>query len=586
MKSRFAWVAAACAVGAAALVWVAVSLATRPGAQAGVGNEAPTGSGVGLPSGPRSTAAGPLGAADRDASGSSGGLDSAQWDAARRLAGTGPGLTRSRDITSFVAGIGSAAECAALATNLSVFGHELSSAALQRWLELDPQDAIRSVALQARSRSERVGQLGWMLKDYSERDPAGALAFVRGLDSLSAGERFAGLAAVLPAYAKSVNSGEAIELLAGLPSGVAIGASAEIFSNLSKGATPEAVRTAFSTAGSLQGMARSVGMASVLESAAEQDPKLAVEMWSSVGDAGLKKDLTSQLARKFGETFDPGALVQWLNQYAPERGADGARIEAFAALSASDPKRALEFLNHRPAGQQDDLREGAAGALEPVQAIELAAGIRDETRRQRAITEAGGRLADSDPSALLQLLKSSSDSNVSRGLLVPVVDALAYENADKAIQYVQSLPDELRNVAATRLVESLADTNPLNAARIAVSTISDEEIRVGAVGSALSRILDGAGDTPLPDLSALPVTERDKVLAYASGRVSVRNPSAALSAASMIQDEVTRSAAVQLAVLGATRSQSATQALQLLEQANVSEEVRATIRDQVRDSGE
>jgi hypothetical protein len=255
-------------------------------------------------------------------------------------------------------------------------------------------------------------------------------------------------------------------------------------------------------------------------------------------------------------------------------------------LSSTDPQRAIEFLNGRPVGQQDDLREGAAGALEPKQAIDMAAGIRDETRRQRAITEAGGRLADEDPSALYQLLGTTQDPEIARGLLVPVVDALSYESADKAIHYVQSLPGELRDQAASRLVETLADLNPANAARVAASTIADEEIRVGAVGSALSRILDGAGTVALPDLSTLSTGERDKVLAYASGRVSVRNPEAALSAAGLIQDEATRSAAVQLAVLGATQSQSSGRALQLLERANVSEEVRNTIRDQVKGSGE
>lgn len=582
MKFRMTWVAVACAMGAAALVWVAVSLASRSGTHLGNGSSSGPGSvsGTGVPlqkrsfpASPSTTAAGPAG-------------DTLEWAEARRLAALSPGLGRSRDIAAFVAGIGTVAECAGMATNVALFGHELASAALQRWLELDPRDAIQRVALTARTRSERSGQLDWMLKDYSERDPAGALEFVRGLSSLSEGERAVGLAAVLPSFAKSVDSAQAIEMLAGLPSSVAVGASAEIFSNLANGAAPETVRHAFATAGTLQGVARSAGMASVLEAAAERDPKLAVEMWSSVGDAGLKNDLTTQMARKLGETFDPGSVVQWLNQYAPERGADGARIEAFAALSSTDPQRAIEFLNGRPVGQQDDLREGAAGALEPKQAIDMAAGIRDETRRQRAITEAGGRLADEDPSALYQLLGTTQDPEIARGLLVPVVDALSYESADKAIHYVQSLPGELRDQAASRLVETLADLNPANAARVAASTIADEEIRVGAVGSALSRILDGAGTVALPDLSTLSTGERDKVLAYASGRVSVRNPEAALSAAGLIQDEATRSAAVQLAVLGATQSQSSGRALQLLERANVSEEVRNTIRDQVKGSGE
>lgn len=586
MNSRNAWVAAACALGAAALFWVAVSPANGPGTRKtersgkGPGEGAGSGLDPGLILQKRSFGVSLTNAA------AGADIDAAHWAEARRLAGMSPGLGRSRDIAAYVAGIGTVAECAGMATNVALFGHELASAALQRWLELDPQDAIRSVALASRSRAERSGQLGWMLKDYSERDPAGAMEFVRGMSSLSEGERAIGLAAVLPAYARTVDAGEAVEMLAGLPSSVAVGASAEIFSNLAKGAAVETVKQAFTTAGTLQGVARSAGMASVLEAAAEKDPKLAVEMWSGVADAGLKNDLTTQMARKLGETFDPGSVVQWLSQYAPERGADGARIEAFAALSTSDPKRALEFLAGRPVGQQDDLREGAAGALEPRQAIEMAAGIRDETRRQRAITEAGGRLADEDPAALYQLLGGAKDPEIARGLLVPVVDALAYESADKAIQYVQSLPGDLRDQAASRLVETLSDLNPANAARVAASTIADEEVRVGAVGSALSRILDGAGSVTLPDLSALNSGERDKILAYASGRVSVRNPEAALSAAALIHDEATRSAAVQLAVLGATQSQSTERALQLLEQANVSEVVRNTIRDQVKDSGE
>ena len=61
----------------------------------------------------------------------------------------------------------------------------------------------------------------------------------------------------------------------------------------------------------------------------------------------------------------------------------------------------------------------------------------------------------------------------------------------------------------------------------------------------------------------------------------MRNPAGALFAANLILNEADRGLAVQQAVLGAVYSQTAAQALLLLDRANVSDEIKTTIREQL-----
>lgn len=579
MKCRFSFCCAVLVLCAVAVVVITRASGRKAGGA--VGSNSPAGSLVthALVSPPHAAVVGD------DAPVHPRAADSALVSEALRLAGVAPSLSRSCDIAAFVAGLANASDCATLATNIALVGHELASAALQRWVELDPQGAIRSLALAAQSRIERSAQLTWMLRDYSARNPAEALAFVQSLGNLGQAERAAATAAVLPAYASQVDAAKALDLLRQLPSSIGADAAGEIFANLAKGASPEAIKTAFATATSLSGSARSAAMSSVVGAAVAQNPQLAVDLWNAVQDAGLKGDLTAQLARKFGDTFDPADVVNWLGTYAPERGADAARIEAFAALAAKDLPRAEAFLQGRPVGQQDDLREGAASALDPIAAMKLASSISDEPRRSRAIGEAATRLADSDPQALMMEVGATTDNAAIQAMLPAAVDALAYESSASAVEYVQRLPADQRDSAAKRLVERLADVNPGRAATVAAATISDAEVRVGAVGSALSRIVDESAEFVLPDLGQLGVTERDKALAYAAAKSSVRNPPGAMAAASLIQDEANRSIAVQQATLGAARSLTSQQALLLLDRANVPEEVKATIRQQIASSG-
>ena len=497
-----------------------------------------------------------------------------------RLAGIPASQSRSRSITDFVTRLGSA-DCAVLATQANLIGEELSSAALQRWVELDPQAAIRRVALAAKSEVERVGHLSWMLRDFSASEPAKALDWVQGNAELRDSERAAAMAAVLPEYARQVDSERALDLLRQLPSSIAAAAAGEIFAKLAEGTAPDAARAVFSRAGSLHGTARFAAMRSVLDAFAGQNMQTAIDLWGSVQEIGTRNELTARLAQKLGESFTPVDVVNWLYTYAPERGADSAKTEAFAALAAQDPTQADAFLQTRSPGQQNDLKEAVASTLEPNAALRMAGTITDASRRERAIAEAATRLADSDPQALRELIANSKDEAVVRNMLPATVNALLAENRDAAIQFVKNLPAATRDSAAHRLSEGLGDNDPVQAISIATATIADPEVRVGAIGSALSKLADDSPTPSIPNIKWRDTAERDQALAYAAARSSVRNPDGALAMANMISDVALRSTSVQQAVLGAAQSYSAQDTLQLLEKTNLSAELKSTIRKQI-----
>ena len=155
------------------------------------------------------------------------------------------------------------------------------------------------------------------------------------------------------------------------------------------------------------------------------------------------------------------------------------------------------------------------------------------------------------------------------------------ENRDVAIQFVNELPATTRDSAAHRLAEGLGDNDPAQALSIATATIADPEIRVDAIGSALSKLADDSLTPSVPNVKWRDAAERDQALAYAAARSSVRNPDGALAMANMISNVALRSTSIQQAVLGAAQSYSAQDALQLLERTNLSAELKSTIRNQI-----
>lgn len=500
-----------------------------------------------------------------------------QLTEARRLADLPESMARQQAITAFVAGLKTPADCAALATNLAAYGHALSGAALQRWVELDAPGAIRDYAMPMRHRELRSSNLDWMFRDYAAQDPVAAFEYARSLEGLAEAERQTSVAATLPALAK-VDVATAVASLRELPAGMATVPAAEIYTDLARHGEPTKV---FADAAELRGNARAVAQQSVLKVTAGQNPDAAVALWHGVDNAALRHDLTRALADGFVEAgVNSRDMVNWLFENAPERGADAVRAEALGRLAATDPTAATTLLNQRPVGERDDLRGMLAGTMGPAQGLEFARGIARDELRQEAYAQVASRFGSEDPQRLYQ--EFGKDPEFARAALPAVVEALAYEQIGKATDYVNQLPDELRDAAATRLVERLTDLSPERALQVAATAMTDPDARQQAMAGAYAAAVAGRTGTDTAGLPGVPAgTNRDQLFASVVPLVAFRNPASAWQVANAIGDENLRLNAVQEVLRGYAATESTAAAERHLAAANLPAEVVEQMRAQL-----
>lgn len=496
---------------------------------------------------------------------------------ARRLADLPESISRLQAIAAFVAGLKNPADCAAVATNLAAYGHALSGAALQRWVELDAPAAIRDYALPIRNRDLRSSNLDWMFRDFAGQNPVAAYEHARSLEGLTEAERQTSVAATLPALAK-VDAATAVASLRELPAAMATAPASEIYKDLARDGEPAKV---FADASELRGTARAVAQQSVLKVTAGKDAKAAVELWHGLDNAALRHDLTRALADGFAEAgVNSRDMVNWLFENAPERGAEAVRAEALGRLAATDPAAATTILNQRPVGERDDLRSMLAGTMDPAQGLEFARGIaRDELRRE-AYAQVASRFGSEDPQRLYQ--EFGKDQEFARAALPAVVEALAYEQISRATDYVNQLPDELRDAAATRLVERMTDLSPERAMEVAATTMTDPDARQQALAGAYAAAVvnrSGTGTTHLPGVPAN--TDRDQLFASVVPLVAFRNPASAWQVANAIGDENLRLNAVQEVLRGYAATESIAAAERHLSGANLPAEVTEQMRAQL-----
>jgi hypothetical protein len=496
---------------------------------------------------------------------------------ARRLADLPESMARQQAITAFVAGLKNPADCAALATNLTAYGHALSGAALQRWVELDAPGAIRDYAMPMRHRELRASNLDWMFRDYAAQDPVAAFEYARSLEGLAESERQASVAATLPALAK-VDVATAVASLRELPAGMATVPATEIDTDLARHGEPAKV---FADAGELRGNARAVAQQSVLKVTAGQNPDAAVALWHGVDNAALRHDLTRALADGFVEAgVNSRDMVNWLFENAPERGADAVRAEALGRLAATDPTAATTLLNQRPVGERDDLRGMLAGTMDPAQGLEFARGIARDELRQEAYAQVASRFGSEDPQRLYQ--EFGKDPEFARAALPAVVEALAYEQIGTATDYVNQLPDELRDAAATRLVERLTDLSPERALKVAATAMTDPDARQQAMAGAYAAAVVGRTGTDTAGLPGVPSgTNRDRLFASVVPLVAFRNPTSAWQVANAIGDENLRLNAVQEVLRGYAATESTAAAERRLAAANLPADVVEQMRAQL-----
>jgi hypothetical protein len=496
---------------------------------------------------------------------------------ARRLADLPESMARQQAITAFVAGLKNPADCAALATNLTAYGHALSGAALQRWVELDAPGAIRDYAMPMRHRELRASNLDWMFRDYAAQDPVAAFEYARSLEGLAESERQASVAATLPALAK-VDVATAVASLRELPAGMATVPATEIYTDLARHGEPAKV---FADAGELRGNARAVAQQSVLKVTAGQNPDAAVALWHGVDNAALRHDLTRALADGFVEAgVNSRDMVNWLFENAPERGADAVRAEALGRLAATDPTAATTLLNQRPVGERDDLRGMLAGTMDPAQGLEFARGIARDELRQEAYAQVASRFGSEDPQRLYQ--EFGKDPEFARAALPAVVEALAYEQIGTATDYVNQLPDELRDAAATRLVERLTDLSPERALKVAATAMTDPDARQQAMAGAYAAAVVGRTGTDTAGLPGVPSgTNRDRLFASVVPLVAFRNPTSAWQVANAIGDENLRLNAVQEVLRGYAATESTAAAERRLAAANLPADVVEQMRAQL-----
>lgn len=500
-----------------------------------------------------------------------------QLSEARRLADLPEGMARQQAITAFVAGLKNPADCAALATNLAAYGHALSGAALQRWVELDAPGAIRDYALPMRNRELRSSNLDWMFRDFAAQDPLAAFEHARSLEGLTETERQTSVAATLPALAK-VDAATALASLRELPAAMATVPAAEIYADLAlQGAPAEA----FADAGQLHGTARAAAQQGVIRTTAGKDPAAAVAIWHGEDNAALRHDLTRALADGFAEAgANPRDLVEWLFKNAPERGADAVRAEALGRLAASEPAAATALLNQRPVGEQDNLRGMLAGTMDPAQGLEFARGISRPELRQEAYAQVAARFGSEDPQRLYE--EFGKDPEFARAALPAVIDALAYEQIGKATEYVNQLPDELRDTAASRLVEHLTDLSPERAMEVAAAAMSDPDARRQAMAGAYAAAVVGRDGTATASLPGVPAgTDQDQLFASVVPLVAFRNPASAWQVASAIGDENLRLNALQEVLRGFATTESVTAAERHLAAANLPADVAEQMRAQL-----
>lgn len=201
-----------------------------------------------------------------------------------------------------------------------------------------------------------------------------------------------------------------------------------------------------------EGNARAVAQQSVLKVTAGQNPEAAVALWHGVDNAALRHDLTRALADGFAEAGTKSRdLVEWLFQNAPERGAEGVRQRPWAGWRPPTQPRPPRSSTSGRSGSGTTSGACSLARWTPPKGSEFARGIARDELRHEAYAQVAARFGSEDPQRLYQ--EFGKDPEFARAALPAVIEALAYEQLDKATDYVNQLPDQLRDTAATRLVE-------------------------------------------------------------------------------------------------------------------------------------
>lgn len=504
------------------------------------------------------------------------GADDPLMAEALRLAGLPESMARQDEISAFARGLNDPSLCAAIATNLTRYGHALSGAALRRWVELDAPGVIRGYALATPQRDLRAANLEWTFRDYAAQDPVAALTLARSLPGLGQTERDRSVAAVLPALARIDPAGAAAEL-AKLPASIGASPAYEVYAGL---AQTQSADTLFADAERLPGVARSSARQAVIKAAAQSDRAEAVRLWTAGGQSGMKHDLTRALFDGFRDAaVDPGVLARWFLTYAAEPGAESVRNEALSRYAEVDAAGARQVIAERPVFERDALNTAMADMLDPGAGLEFARQVTQVEDRRSALASVAQRLAVTDPETLLR--EVGTDVELAQVAQPAVVEALVYQDADRAAEYVRGLSADLRGEAAVALADRLADTHPGQAMSVAAELIDDPEQRDLAVARGYAAAIRTAGDAraALPSLPS--GVDGDAVRGAAVSLLAYTHPDQALAIAQGIADGGQRANALHEALQGLARRASVADAQQILAGLGLDEAVTEQIRRQL-----
>ena len=360
---------------------------------------------------------------------------------------------------------------------------EAKQAALQRWVEVSPEEAIswaRTAMRQGVDMHEAAGVYGML----AMIDPARALARARGLESGQFQQQ--AMQAVLGTMAQS-DPNQAMKLSEGLPGPVRNGVLHAVFDAWA-GRDPRAA-----AAGVLDlkdPMARWGGMHSVMRHFSEQDPDGALAWAKSLPEAGMRQQALNQLFQQLGQRDPDKALV--FAESLPKHQQLQVQKEFVGAWIRRDPEAAEAWILSRSNTiEQQQLVMATVGALswmDPNRASTLVTKLAPGSARDNALRDLIGMWNWNDPLAAQSFAQTLPEADQLK-LRGSIAEGMAWRDPEKAIAFLKDNPlDDPAHQTYANLAGALAErTSPAEALKWAMS-LEDEASRQKALPEVFSRM--------------------------------------------------------------------------------------------------
>ena len=326
---------------------------------------------------------------------------------------------------------------------------------LQYYAGLDPSQFESEIKkLQGLPMSQRMLAMNLLFSRWAETDPEAALGQSR---QMGFPEMFMARAGVVSGWAASNPEGLAQQYTSNPgdfrmgPGGRGAGDTVSMIAGEWAKQNPEA---ALEWAQSLEGREAGNAISGVFNELAQQDPGAALRLAATLDD-NARGEAYESIAASWAIS-DYASADRWINSLSPDDPRQSkARFAAIESLANASPSQAARETAKLPAGEERD---------------ELVAEVSKEWARQDA------------PSAFEWLTESGSEGAVEEGI-GRVVGALAREDPERVLDYIDSLaPDagEVRDKAVQGYVYGHREAPPADTIRLA-ETISGEEDRQRAV---------------------------------------------------------------------------------------------------------